>query len=380
MWTEKHKPKTLDEFIGNKTAVDSIRKFDWKKPLLVHGAAGVGKSALVETLASEMNFDMVEVDDSNIDQIDAIAQTSGLYGNRKLVVIDNVDSVPDVKKVTAFLEKTRNPTVLITSDPKSKRLKTLKTLCAEIQMRRPQAASIAARLAEILKTEGVSADKELLLEVAERSNGDVRVALIDMEVLAKGRSSISKNDLEVLYARDVEGDIYKTLGLVFNGKKLDEVVGSTWDLDEEPRNVIFWIEENVPGVIQEPGPMAKAFHFLSRADVFLGRILRRQYWGFLRYANSLMTAGVNVSKEKPRYAMYRFPSFFMKMSSSRGGRSMTSSLGAKMKPRIHVSNNSIFRDYVPLFRTLLKHKKVDESSLKLEYALSDEELDYIKEN
>ncbi|MFH1125971.1 MAG: AAA family ATPase [Candidatus Altiarchaeota archaeon] len=378
MWIEKYRPSNLEGIIGNRTAVEAIRTFNWKKPMLIHGGLGIGKTTLVNAIATEMNFEVVEVDNDNIEQASSIASTSSLYGGRKLVLIENVEDISDMKKVVGFLETTKCPTVLTTSDAKSKKLKTIKTMCFDVQLRRPQAATIANYLEVICKKEGIKSGKDVLMKIAENSRGDLRIALTDLETIAKGRQTVKENDLDVLYSRDVEVDIYKTLSVIFGGEDISEVVESTWSLDEEPRNTIFWIEENVPTVIHEPGPLSKAFHFLSRADMFLGRIMRRQYWGFLRYANALMTAGVNTSKEKTTYAMYKFPSYFASLGRSKGERNAAVKTAGKLKARIHSSNNTIIREDVPLLRLLLKKNKVDEETLKKEYTLSDEELAYIK--
>ncbi|MBM3309609.1 MAG: hypothetical protein FJY77_05075, partial [Candidatus Altiarchaeales archaeon] len=331
-------------------------------------------------IALEKNFEIVELDDTNMEQALSIGETSSLYGNRKLILIENVDTAADIKKVTTFLEKTKNPTVLTTADFKSKRLKTIKNMCFEVQLRRPQAATIANHLKEICRKESITAEEGVLLTIANNSKGDLRVAITDLETTAKDRKHIREKDLEVLYQRDVEGDIYKALSVIYSGKDINEVVESTWDLNEEPKNVIYWIEENTPNVIQEPIPLSNAFHFLSKADVFLGRIMRRQYWGFLRYANALMTAGVNASKEKVRYAMYRFPSYFMKMGSSKGDRNMADNIGEKMKARIHASKKTIAKEDIPMFRILLKKGKIDAENLTQEYQLSEEEIAYIGES
>lgn len=380
MWAEKYKPKKLEEVIGNKTAVEAIKNFDWKKPLLLYGGLGVGKTALIEAIAGEINFDIIELDESNMEQASSIAETSSLYGRKKLVVVDNVDKISDIKKVAYLLEVTKNPTILTTTDPKSKRLKTIKTMCFEVQLRRQQSVTIANYLEEICKKEKTKADKDLLLEIADNSKGDIRIALTDLETIAKGRNSITKKDLEVLYSRDVESDIYKTLNVIFSSKDLNEVVGSTWNLDEELRNVIFWIEENAISLIQEVKPLSNAFYFLSRADIFLGRIIRRQYWGFLRYANTLMTAGVNISKEKIKYSMYKFPSYFIRMGASKSDRNMATSISKKLHLKIHASNRTIIKEDIPLLKNLLKKNKVDEETLKNEYLLSNEELAYFKES
>ena len=68
----------------------------------------------------------------------------------------------------------------------------------------------------------------------------------------------------------------KTIGPVIFGN--DDVYG-------------YWIEENIP---EEYGKedLEKAFDMLSRADVFRGRIMRRQYYRFMVYQIAFLTASI----------------------------------------------------------------------------------------
>ena len=53
---------------------------------------------------------------------------------------------------------------------------------------------------------------------------------------------------------------------------------------------------------------------LSKADIFDGRIKRRQYYGLLKYSSVLMTYGVAAAKKEKykKFTRYRFPSFLFK--------------------------------------------------------------------
>ena len=51
MWTEKYKPKKFEEIIGNKKAIEELKKYSWKKPLLLYGPPGTGKTTLTKIIA-----------------------------------------------------------------------------------------------------------------------------------------------------------------------------------------------------------------------------------------------------------------------------------------------------------------------------------------
>jgi len=379
MWAEKYKPKNLDGFLGNPMAISQIKEWKLDKPLLIHGSPGVGKSALVEAVTDHFNLDLVEVSEDNIEDAENIASTSTLFGERKLILIDNVDSVSDIKLVAELLKESKNPIVLLTSDVKSQRLKTIKTLCVSIGLKRPRADSLAKYLACVCKSEGVAVEGDVLLKIAENAGGDVRAALNDLETIAKDKKKLTPQNLGVLGGRDTKEDIYAVLSLIYRGKNLGEIVNSTMDLDEQPNEVIMWIDETTPRVYTTRESLAKSFHYLARADVFLGRIMRRQQWSFLRYVSPLMTGGVNASKpDRINSTMYQFPSYLIKLSQTKKNRALENSIGEKLSPLLHVSSKTVAEQYIPLVRIMLKKKILTEEDLMETLRLSEEETEFIK--
>ena len=56
------------------------------------------------------------------------------------------------------------------------------------------------------------------------------------------------------------------------------------------------LEENLPEVYTQSKELYKAFENLSKADLFKGRIHKRNHWRFLVYVNFYLTYGVSNSK------------------------------------------------------------------------------------
>ncbi|MFH0861029.1 MAG: AAA family ATPase [Candidatus Altiarchaeota archaeon] len=377
MWTQKHKPKTLSEVVGNNTVISSLRSYDWSSPLLLYGATGIGKTTLIECLAADAGMELVSVSDDNIEGAAVLSQTGSLYGGRKLILVDDVDLMKQTAKVEGLLKDARNPVLLITSDLKSKKLGSIKRMCEKIQMRRPHPASISKLLAAICQKEGVRVEGNVLEEISKNVNGDVRSAVNDLESIAEGKAVIKPADLEILSQRDREKDIYQALSTVFFSSDLEEVMRSTYDLSEQPRDVLLWIDENLPSLYDKKS-LSDAYGSLSKADIFLGRIASRQYWGFLRYATPLMTAGVNVFKpESRKFAQYRFPSLIISMGRTKKERSIKNSIALKLKPHVHSSTKVISAQYVPLLRALLKNKKATAEELRERFGFDEDETEFL---
>jgi len=378
MWTEKYKPLRAEDVLGNPKVTEDLKKYNWKTPVILYGPPGCGKSVLAKALANESGYDIVEINDDNIKNGKTIAESSSLFGNRKLVVFDNADNIDDIGEVSDILKVTKNPTILITSDFESKRLATAKKLCEKFQMRRPSPISVAKLLEGIASKEGIEIDKELIKEVAEKSDGDFRAAVNDLETLASGRKKIIKEDLSVLEGRDRVSDIYKALSTIFLKKDIQESQRSTYDLDEQPQNVLLWIDENLPSFVKGPQDISRCFDYLSRSDIFMGRIMSRQYWGYLRYAGTLMTSGITASKgDKISFARFQFPFYIIRMGQTKKERNLKKSIGKKIGPRLHCSSKDVARSYIPLYRTLIQAKKLDAKTVGEEFKLEKEEMEYL---
>jgi replication factor C large subunit len=358
--------------------VEEARKWDGK-PLILYGASGTGKTLLAKLIAAEKGWDVVEVSDENIGEAESIANTGSLFGTKKMVLIEDVDSIRDIKAVGELVEKTGSPVLMTTSDYGNKRLSTLKKKCGRIQLRRPLPASIVKYLEGVCGEEGVNVDKAVLERIAKNAGGDIRAALCDLELLAKGRVKVSEGDVgELLPERDREVDIYRALSVIFGGRDFNKVVESTWNLDEQLRDVLWWVDENTPRLYQDKTAIGEAYGNLARADVFLGRIMRRQYWGFLRYANVLMTAGVNTSRpSKINFTQYMFPGYFAALGRSKGVRATEEGIAGKMSPMLHASARIIKREYIPLYKLLLKKKKMSAEEVRQQFNLDESEVEYL---
>ncbi len=379
MWSEKYKPRNFHEFVGNQKLIQDIRSYGWKKPLLIHGSTGVGKTAFAEAIAKELELEILRVRNENLDSAIIASQSSSIFGGKKLILIDHVEKIGNIKKVPLLLEKTRNPTILITSDFSSRRLKTIKKSCEKLQFRKPMAATIRNMLEAICEKEGIHADKEILLRIAENSGGDIRSAINDLQTVGMGKQRIEEKDLELLSPRDRTTDIYEVLSKVLTKSDFKQAIQSTWNLNEQPRDVLLWIDENLPRIYRSKEEIAKAYHYVSRADVFLGRIIRRQYWGFLRYVTPLMTGGVNISKnQKVNFTRYQFPLYFAKLGHTKKERAMKKSIAGKLSPEFHASGKVIAQQYIPLLQTMLRKNKLSEEELVKEYGLNSEEIEFIK--
>jgi len=377
MWCDKHGPDALEGFIGNK-AKEAIEGWDGSKPLLVHGGTGCGKTLLGGLAAEHKGWDLHVVTNDNIANAADIGNTMGLFGGKKLLFLDDVETIKDIKAVPALIKNCASPIMLSTSDLADKRLATVKRSCQDLQLRRALPASIANHLAVICEKEGIGCDKEALSSIAKSAKGDIRAAILDLQYMAAPGEPFDAEDVDgKLSARDGTSDIYRALSVIFGGRDYEKVVKSTWDLSMQQRDILWWVDENVPRLYQDMSSIAGCYENLSRADIFLGRIMRRQYWGFLRYSNVLMTAGVN--SERPariNFTQYRFPGYFASLGRTKGMRGVEDKIASKMGHVLHVSKRVAKLEYIPMYQRLLG-KGFDEMQVKELYRFDPAEMEYL---
>jgi len=278
------------------------------------------------------------------------------------------------------VQETKNPTILITADFKNKRIAAIKKYCGSMQMTRPRSMVVAKILQVICRKEGIEADTKILNEISENAKGDIRAAINDLETVAFGRKKLTEEDLKVLSPRDVVIDISKAMETIFKASELETAMKVMWDLTEMPSDVLPWIDEILPKVYEE-NEITRGFYYLSRADMFIRRIQKQQYWGFLRYASPLMSGGVALSKEKPAKPFndyMQFPQYWAKMGRTKTERDIKNSIGGKLHV-LHVSKKVAAREFIPLFRVLLKNKKLSGEELEAEYKLNPDEIEYLKD-
>lgn len=394
LWSEKHRPK-FSEFYGNEQAVEEIKKWalDWQrgkagKPLLIHGPAGVGKSALAHALAENMGWEIVEMnasqlrDKEHVLRIAGSAASSGtLSGKRRLILIDEIDGLQSADRggesaLASVLRQRGQPIIATANDYWNPKLSVIRQLCTGTELKKASPKGVASVLKRIANKEGIKADDAVLEKIAKESGGDIRSAVNDLHALCEGRGKLSDAECSTS-SRDREKNIFDSLRQMFKASNFREARSALSGVDVDSEFLMKWIEENIANEYEDADDISAAFDRLSRADVFYGRIRKRQCWDFLKYVNDLMGAGIALSKKSPyrKFTKYSFPKIVKSMSASREQRALRNSIGRKIGRMCHVSSRDAAALYIPLFREISK-KQGD--ALREYLSLTDEEMDYLK--
>ncbi|MCX6775618.1 MAG: replication factor C large subunit [Candidatus Micrarchaeota archaeon] len=390
--SDKYHPKNLEEFAGNPEAVEGIKRwaFDWERgkagrPILIHGSPGVGKSALAYALAGSMKWPIVEMnasdlrDEESVRRIVGEASTSDtLFGGRRLVLIDEVDGLQRSdrggnKAIVEVVKNATQPVILTANDIWKPALASIRTASTVIPMRKVNSRTIASILKKIAVKEEMKVADEVVIGIANNSSGDLRSAINDLQALGEG----SIGSAVIIGQRDRGKNIFDSVRSVFKATGFAEAREVMRGVDDRDM-FVKWIEENIPLEYEKAGEIGRAFEMLSRADVFDGRIMRRQHWGFMRYSNDLATAGVALAKEEPyhKFVKYQFPRIISALGSSRGERAMRKAVGLKIGRRCHLSSKDAVGIFLPLLSAVCKESG-NAQKVQDYFDFDDEELEYI---
>jgi len=379
--TRKYAPKSIDAMIGNDEKREHINKWilNWisgrkRRPLLIYGPPGVGKTSVAYALKDQYDIEIVEMNASelrNKGRVEHVAKSAllagTLSGKGKIILLDDVDIFAGredrggTSAVASLLKEANCPVILTATDAWNRKISAIRSECELVEMKKVNKFAIKKLLQEISAKENIGLDEKMVSEIAENAAGDVRSAINDLQ--ARSRSS-----------RDREVDIFNKIRTLFKTMDYREARGVAFG------NVDFdllklWIDENIPNEYESIPDIANAYQWLSKGDVFEGRI-RRSSWILLKYSIDLSTAGVALAKEKPyrKFTKYGFPVFLKEMSRTVQRRAILKGIGMKIGRKVHM-NGKEARGLIPLIR--MQMKKNRESVISY-YDFDENEADFIE--
>jgi len=356
LFSAKYCPKKTEEFIGNEDRIKDAKQWmlHWvsgkkRKPLLLWGPPGVGKTTLAYAFANEFDYDVIEINASQmrnraaVEKIVKPASMAGsLFGRGRLVLIDDADVLAGVKDsggsgaIAAFLKECACPTIVTATDIWDKKLAPIRVECEPIEFKKVSKVAIRKLLERIAKGEKLDIRAERIALIAENAGGDVRAALNDLQ--ANNTSS-----------RDSEKDIFQLVRGIFKAERYSDVKElMRGDIDYD--FIKLWMDQNIPNEYETTDDISAAYDSLSKADIFDGRI-RKSKWQLLKYSIDLATAGVSLAKKSPyhKFTKYEFPIYLRMMSQSMARRAMLKTIGGKIGARLH-SGRKAALEFLPLIK------------------------------
>jgi replication factor C small subunit len=206
MWIEKYRPKTLDEVVDQKNAIDGLKAL-LKTPsnmphLLLSGPPGTGKSTVALCIARQLmgsgfrklTLELNASDERGIgvvrERIKGFSQViqatpSGVQFG--LVILDESDEMTrDAQTALRRIMETSSRTCrfILICNYQSGIIEPIQSRCSVFRFRYLEEKDAIEFMARICKAENVEADPKALARIYEISEGDLRSAINYLQVAA----------------------------------------------------------------------------------------------------------------------------------------------------------------------------------------------------
>ncbi|XP_059429692.1 replication factor C subunit 1 isoform X2 [Corylus avellana] len=344
-WTEKYKPKVPSDIIGNQSLVKQLH--DWlahwneqfvdtgnkkkgkkqndsgaKKAVLLSGGPGIGKTTSAKLVSQMLGFQAIEVNasdsrgkadskiekgigGSNANSIKELVSNEALSINmdrskhpKTVLIMDEVDGMSagdrgGIADLIASIKISKIPIICICNDRYSQKLKSLVNYCLLLSFRKPTKQQMAKRLMQVANAEGLQVNEIALEELAERVNGDMRMAINQLQYMSLSMSVIKYDDIRqrlLTSAKDQDISPFTAVDKLFGfnaGKlRMDERIDLSMS---DPDLVPLLIQENYinyrPSSVGKDDNGIKRMSLIARAaesigdgDIFNVQIRRYRQW------------------------------------------------------------------------------------------------------
>lgn len=201
LFVEKYRPQTIEECILPESMKKTFKEFIDSGELpnfLFAGSAGVGKTTVAKALCNEVGAEYLFINGSEESGIDVLrskiknfASSVSLTDAKKVVILDEADYLnPNSTQpaLRGFIEEfSNNCRFIFTCNFKNRIIEPLHSRCAviEFKIENAEKAKIAGRffkrVTEILKTEGIEFDHQVVADLITKYFPDYRRILNELQ-------------------------------------------------------------------------------------------------------------------------------------------------------------------------------------------------------
>ena len=231
--TEKYRPKTLDEIIGQDHVlrsgvkmIDSLKQVtkrlkdnsNLKLNLLFAGPPGTGKTTAALCIARELfgngwKSRFLELNASDERGIDTIRNKVKRYAKsagRRILFLDEADALTSDAQhaLRRIMEKYESCIFILSCNYIHKIIEPLQSRCAIYPFRKIPHKELAKRLMQILRSEGIKINDpkkayEVLTLITKEADGDMRKAINTIEQLINEQKDITVENIAMLIKPDL---------------------------------------------------------------------------------------------------------------------------------------------------------------------------------
>ncbi|VDK83881.1 unnamed protein product [Litomosoides sigmodontis] len=330
-WVDKYKPSSIKHLVGQNGEKSPMNKLlawlrNWAKnhlivndkqkkarpppwlaqndgtafkAVMLSGPPGVGKTTCAVLACKELKLRYVEQNASDVrskktleaqaseiivcGQIDdyvkgSVTRKMNISEITHVLIMDEVDGMSGnddragIAELIKMIKETLIPIICICNDRQSLKMRSLVNYCFDVRFQRPRVEQIRARLLTIACQEHLKVDKEVIDEIIEASQHDVRQSIYNLHLLSSGGSG------EALQSKDAAINPFEAARCLLNSNT------QTWEKQQmffvDPSIMPLFVQENYPLVhnskmstSERLGALSKAAKSISEGDI-IERVIR----------------------------------------------------------------------------------------------------------
>ena len=212
VWIEKYRPKTTDEVIGNADLILDIKNMfneNGKFPnIILYGPPGIGKTTIFTCLLREklsvieFTENVLEINASNERSPKPVLEKLDIFVNKqtrykyKYILLEELDNMTTgAQQVIIDFFKNDKCVFFCTCNNYDDIIQTFQSNCIFVKLRIPTVVDMSKYLKNILIKEKIEYDETVINDIAERSDGDMRVVLNNAQSLHYVTGRVSDKNL-----------------------------------------------------------------------------------------------------------------------------------------------------------------------------------------
>lgn len=366
MWSEKYRPQSIADMVGNEEARTAFVEWfaKWKKgtkPLLLVGPPGIGKTTLANLASKQFGYDMIGLNASDVrnkqriqEMLSPVLSNLSIFG-KQMIFVDEVDGIhgrSDFGGVEGLIKILKEPTVpiiLAANSETSDKMKGIKKVVKTIHLKPLPPRLLQLYLQKILKNENAKLGLGSIIKIIINSRGDLRSMINSSQALVTGFEPSTERSFERLNVED-------GINAFFKANSKDEARIVLYSLRIDPREKINAFYSSVITSNISQIEMEKMLQVLSEADLLYGRIMKTQEWRLLRYLDNILLK-LYQKDISIRYTKYNL-SWPLLNRLRWDGRSIKS-LANVFAKKMHISKSTFATFYFPFILFCMKNKKLD---------------------
>lgn len=376
MWTEKYRPKVVEEVVGNERGkrefISWVNRWRERKAkelgILLVGPPGIGKTSWVHAFANSYGYTLIETNASDYRSQSALKERLGhitkvstldtfFLGKRKepLIFLDEVDGLDpnrDKGGIQAVIEIAKSSGVLTVLaaniiDPKQHKDLIDNFYLIEFHPLTPR--QIELLLKRIVSEENLDIPDDRIKEIARKAKGDARTAINMLQSVAIGieisvmEPTIENLPFSTFMKRLFEATDYEEIVTLIqsNINHIPDLIQTLWDITIRSGMDITFLLEYLKS--------------LSEIDILWRKIDLERKWGLIRYLFILLPTYVYRIK---RYITYeeRVPEYrFYLFVKNRKVREQRDEVLELLPRRFHISKRKFITEILPYSHNMILH-------------------------